>query len=292
MLRNYERLSIEELGRQLIATNDLDPVYNALVGCRKGQAYDDPQLHRWLIGYWCFYSTGVASWMSERTGFEFWDSMAVAAENKAEAPVGGRWPRGHERRHFRGQNAIESVYQLRLRYGKRPEDMVEGIIKSSTEEPIPMKVISERVQEHRGFGPWIGWKIADMVDRVLGISVDFSDSDVFMFKDPEKAAWMLWEATEGKRYPPNTKFKREKVLGSVTQYLTQAFSDFRAPPFFDRPVNIQEVETVLCKWKSHMNGHYSLFTDIREIKEGLSPWVTLSSAARKFNSYLPEGGLG
>lgn len=296
MSRNYPRLSIEEFGSHLLASNDLDPIYVALVECLLHQDYDQKQLARWLIAYWCFYHAGVASFLSEQEGLDFWFWMDVAAKNEQESPAGGRWPRGHERRHYRAKIAVDSVESLRQRYGKRPEEMVDYISEQPRElrggelslEAIPFQVASKRAQEHRGFGPWIGFKVADMVDRVLGIPVDFDEAAIFMFKDPEKAAIMLFEERhpmpEGTRARP----KREVILSNVTNYLKDQFSGFRAPPMGDRPVNIQEVETVLCKWKSHMNGHYPLYNDIRDINTGLQDWLPASEAAQKFYAHMPK----
>lgn len=289
MSRNYERLPIEKFGRHLITTGDLDPIYNALVGARKAKAYDEPQLYRWLIAYWCFYHAGVASFMSEMEGQEFWHWMMVAAENEQESPAGGRWPRGHERRHFRAKNATSSIFHMVKTWGAFPEDMVQYIAAPETEgqtDPLKFKIVSKRVQEHVGFGPWIGFKVADMVDRALGVQVDFDQAAVFMFKDPEKAAMMLWEERYGHQYPEGAKPKRDAILTGVTDYLIGEFKDLAAPPLGDRPINIQEVETVLCKWKSHMNGHYPLWNDIKEINEGLSAWDC--KAARDFAKHMPQ----
>lgn len=286
MSRNYPRLDIEEFGRVLIESGDLDPIYIALVEAVRTETYCVHQVCRWMIAYWCYYNAGVASFMSEKEGEEFWHWMMVAAVNEEPTPVGGRWARGHERRHYRGKNAIESVFALRSRYGQRPEDMVWYIAQGGKDERLPFKLVSDRAQEHRGFGPWIGFKIADMLDRVLGIPVDFDQAAVFMFKDPEKAAMMLWEQRESHKYPEGAKPKREVILSGVTDYLTKTFSDLKAPPFGDRPINIQEVETVLCKWKSHMNGHYPINNDIREIKDGLKPWLGNCRAAEYFLKYM------
>lgn len=286
MGRNYERLSIEVFGRELIKTNDLDPIYNALVGLKTMDVYTEDQIDRWMIAYWCFYHAGVASFMSEYEGEEYWDWMLVAAKNETECPGGGRWPRGGERRHFRGDNALKSLAYMKKRWKHRPEDMVNYIIDQPGGAPLTFKAVSNRVQEHVGFGPWIGFKVADMVDRVLGHPVSFEAAEVFMFKDPEKAAMMLWEEREGHKYLEGAKPKRDKVLTAITDYLMKEFNDLPAPPLQDRAVNIQEVETVLCKWKSHMNGHYPLMNDITEIRHGLSTWH--ARAARDFLSYMPE----
>lgn len=290
MGQNYERLGIEDFGKHLLRTYDLDPIYVALHRARISGAYSDDQLSRWLIAYWCYYHAGAASYLSQFEGHAFWLAMLTAAENKPErpAPTGGRWPRGSERRHFRARNAETSVVSLAAAYDP-PERMVARIVAPDpVGQPLSFKTVSDRAQAHVGFGPWIGFKIADMVDRVLGVRVDFDTAAVFMFKDPEKAAMMLWEQREGHRYPEGTKPKREAILSAVTNHLTQSFKDYRAPPFGDRPVNIQEVETILCKWKSHMNGHYPLWNDVDEINAGLDEWKDTCPSVRAFADLMPK----
>lgn len=297
--RDYPRLSIEAFGAHLLRSGDLDPIYIALVRAERSGAFTRPQLLRWIIAYTCFYHAGVASWMSQHEGAAFWVQMFKAAENERETPAGGRWPRGHERRHFRAKIAMDSVDALSRRYFDEPEDMLRFIAREPREirggelcvDPIPFKEVSARTQEHLGFGPWIGFKVADMVDRVMGVPVTFDHAAVFMFKDPEKAAMMLWEKREGHKYPEGARPKREVILNGVTSYLIDHFSDYAAPPLGDRPVNIQEVETILCKWKSHINGHYPLFNDIDEINHGLEPWKLYSEAAVAFAQHMPIRGF-
>lgn len=290
--RTYERLSIERFGRHLIQSGDLDPIYIALVKAN----FDEGQLHRWLIAYWCFYHAGVACYMSEFEGSSFWAEMSKAAANEESAPCpAGRWPRGHERRHFRGANATLGVSRLQARYPNAPEEMVQMITahreirggELCVDLPLDFKLLSRRAQEHHAFGPWIGFKIADMTDRVLGIPVKFENAHVFMFKDPEEAALKLWRL---KRNLPDSAKPKDKAvtLQAVTDYLIKHFEGLRAPPFEDRPPNIQEIETVLCKWKSHMNGHYPLNNDIDEIGAGLIPWLPKCSTARTFLQRMPN----
>lgn len=287
-MRNYPRLAIEDFGRQLILSGDLDPIYTALVAAEKAGDFTIPQLCRWMVAYWCYYSAGVASFLSEKEGPDFWHWMMVAAINEQETPVGGRWARGHERRHFRAKIATESVAALCDRYKDRPENMVLYIgARFDEEERLPFKTVSERAQEHRGFGPWIAWKIADMLERVMEIPVDFSDADIFMYRDPEKAALLLFEQRHP--LPPGTRVKKRVVLPKVLDYLFKHFGGFSAPPLGDRPVNIQEVETILCKYKSHCNGHYPLMNDIDEIRDSAQGWAPVSSAASAFLRHMPEG---
>lgn len=285
--RNYERLPIEAFGAHLLNSGDLDPIYIALVEAMNARGYTVAQVYRWLLAYVCFYHAGVASWMSEHEGVDFWAQMYKAAENEQEAPIGGRWPRGGERRHFRGKLATEAVDLLSVRYPD-PESFMVYIAHRGDNAVLPFRVVSQRTQEHRAFGPWIGFKVADLVDRVLGIPVAFDDAAVFMFDDPKKAAIMLWEQREGSKYPEGTRPKQDAILRGVTEYLINHFRDYNAPPFGDRAVNIQEVETILCKWKSHMNGHYPLNNDIHEIREGLALWAERSVAAHTFRLHMPR----
>lgn len=286
MGRDYQRLDVETFGRQLITSGDLDPLYIALTS--PSFSVSPNQLRRWLVAYWCFYHAGVASYLSEFEGAEFWIKMYRAAENERPSPLGERWPRGHERRHFRAKNAINAIEDLSQRYPVYPEKMVSLITDLYDVDELNFEIVSTRVQRHVGFGPWMGFKVADMVDRVLGIPVKFDNAAVFMFKDPEKAAMMLWDKYEGHKYPPGTKPKREVVLDRITAYLTSQFQDLKAPPFGDRRPNIQEVETVLCKWKSHMNGHYPLYNDTIEIRDGIAAWAEHSVTAERLYFSMPR----
>ena len=286
MNRSYDRLSIESFGRVLITSGDLDPIYIALRRLLRGGVWDRNMVDRWMIAYWCFYHAGVASHMCEYTNDAFWEQMMLAAVNDTESPAGGRWPRGGERRHFRAANAVKAIEYMRKRWPV-PSMMVGYLSAGSTPaQPLTLKEVSRRTQEHVGFGPWIGFKVADMLERILDCPVDFTLAEVFMFKDPEKAALKLFEMREGHKYPEGAKLKREVILKNVTEYLQATFADLKAPPGGDRPINIQEVETVLCKWKSHMNGHYPLLNDITEINEGLKAWP--NGAARLFRANMPE----
>lgn len=262
-------LPIEIFGRKLIRSLDLDPVYVGLVRAN----LPPKQLRKWLVAYWCFYSCGVASWLSEHKGYEFWDQMMIAAVNKKPTTINTRWPRAAERRHFRGAAAVDAVASLRNKYEGFPSAMVEYII-GTKPPPLVFTDVLQRAKEHKCFGPWIGFKIADMIDRCLGIKVDFKDSDVFMFDSPSKAAALVYE----ERKPP----------GGTVMWLIKEFSDLKAPPFFDRRINIQEIETVLCKWHSHAHGKYEVGKDIYEVRHALNQWTNVSKTAARILKVMPK----
>lgn len=300
-LRDYPRLSIFDFGKILLKSEDLDPVYTALWTLDLRNQISEGQLHRWLLAYWCFYHCGVASWISEGSGKEFGERMTVAALNldSDPAPIGGRWPRGHERRHFRGKNAELALSHLFDRFGSSGQ-MATKLIQYLGETTfssniyrhgVPFKTVSDRAQTLVGFGPWIAWKIADMMERVVNVPVDFTGSDIFMFKDPAEAALLYWTTENPGKELPASKAERTELMHDVAKFLTGYFQDYQAPPRGDRPVNIQEVETILCKWKSHTKGFYPINNDIDEINQGLDSWASVSETARKFRASMP-GGIG
>lgn len=266
------QLDIYEFGKQLLETGDLDPVYLMLEEAN----LDEAQLYRWLIAYWCYYDCGVASYLSELKA-EYWTVFLAAAENIVSCPgtADGRWPRGSERRHFRGAQAINAVHELCARY-PLPEKMLEYIIGDGT--PQKFQEVAARAKIHRGFGSWISFKIGDMLDRLGLVKVDFTRSDVFFFDDPAKAAEIFFRKKN--KVPDACTVKRDVVIPEVVSHLEDHFKNYMAPPIYERPVGIQEIETILCKWKSHLNGHYPVQKDTKEILHKLERWEIISPTAK------------
>ncbi len=293
MSQAYERLSIEQFGRQLLTTGDLDPLYIALA--RSGMPSEERA--RWLIAYWCFYHAGASSYLAEYEGHEFWMKMMTAAINHDPSPLGGRWPRAPERRHFRGNQAIQAVGELSLRYGDSPENMVGYL---AHDEPMPctefgsvpcltFEQVSLRAREHRGFGEWIAFKIADMLDALELISVDFSAAGVFMYKDPRLSALMTYDLLAEKQLVVTGAGTEADEIRLVLQYLQVQFSDLHCPHRMERGIAVQELETVLCKHKSHLKGHYPLLNDTYQITAGLTQWAQVSKLARQLLAAMPTG---
>ncbi len=272
----YEKLKVEAFGRSLINSGDLDPVYIALAGVD----WNEEQLQRWLMAYWCFYHPGAASYIADATSEElFWNRMSNAAKNESPSPLDGRWPRASERRHFRGEAAVKAVHQLRV---TPLADAFAAFNRAAPSYPA----LAKEVQTLPLFGPWIAFKVADMLERCCGVPVDFDLGSVTMFDDPRKAALMVARHNLG--MPAEAKFKDpEGVIRRVVEHLIAEYADLAAPPARDRAVGYQEVETVLCKWKSHVNGHYPLGKDTREIAEGLHAWASVSESAREFLCHMP-----
>lgn len=280
--RDYEKLEIAEFGHHLLDTNDLDPVYVALRDLMQQNVWTEAQVKRFLVAYWCFYDCGVASYLSEWVEGAYWERMWHAAKNETTAPTGGRWSRGKERRHFRGEQAKNAMYELKGRYATAG-DMVDFV--AGGWNPSTVEEVFNRVQQHRGFGPWISFKIADMLETVFELPVDFTEGVIFMFKDPAKAADMVWDRyyADESLNVTTVRDRRSRVVAD----LVEEYGDRNAPPGHSRPIGIQEVETILCKWKSHQRGHYPLNNDLVEIREALQPWLEHSESAAAFLNAMP-----
>ena len=291
--RDYPRLTVEDFGEHLLLSGDLDPVYIAL----SRMEWDEAQRNRWLIAYWSCYHPGAASWLSEKEGFDFWRWMEAAALNVPEHPAPGeigRWPRAPERRHWRGLNATRSVSDLKRRYLGQPERVVdylgEEVIRASpfggVLAPPPYVIVAQRVKEHDGFGDWIAYKVADMLERVCGVGVTFTHEDA-MYDAPVKSALRLWRERAG--VPADARIKDEAAaVRQVVDWMLHRFAAFDAPPGGGRKVGLQEVETILCKHQSHLNGHYQLNNDLLEIRAGAEPWAEHSETAAQFLHHFPQ----
>lgn len=247
MASSYPVLSWKEFGKHLLTTQDLDPVYTVLAGAvhHHGTMGND-QLLRFCLAYWCFYSVGVAAWISEaKTKKTFFERMQHADVMKL--------PRGKERRHFRGQQSAAAIREL-ADLNTSPENIVTDMAIHDT-----FRDVERKLKNYRGFGPWMTFKVADMAERVIGHPVSFEDCELDMYREPVRGAALIEHGD------PDA----DVDLKAVVKKLMKEFGKYEAPPFHDRTVGLQEIETILCKYKSHHNGHYPLMNDIHEVGHSL-----------------------
>lgn len=282
------KLTIEQFGEALLTSGDLDPMYLAVNKAR----LDYEQLNRLMLSYFCFYHLGAAARMAEaRTAKDFWKMMLEAATySPVKHPEARAWPRGAERRHYRGDQARKSMLELDAAYNK-PKFNVAGAVghfigaANTHDDFLTFGSISKAVQTHRGFGTWIAFKVADVAERVLGYDVDFKDCHLGIYKDPREGAavaLLALDPAKGREFAgkgwefPITDDQLERT---VAHYATH-FSKIKARGL-ERKVNVQEVETIFCKYKSHLKGHYPVGKDSEEIRHGLEGWGDLADELRK-----------
>jgi len=261
MDHKYQKLGVLKFGRRLLETGDLDPVYIML----HDSCLHPNLMRRWLLAYWFFYHTGVASHLAERRGEEFYREAIQLAKPESKTP------RGAERRHFRGKACVRSISYFQKEY-PRPEDAISALCDKFRGKQVS-QVVEFVKKRWPLFGPWIGFKIADMLERLELARIEFPVNALEMYSEPTEGAKLVAEAKSWKG-----------GVSQVVRKLEKKFSNFAAPPRFERKINAQEVETILCKWKSHLNGHYPVGKDTREIREALRGWGGL---ARELKGNLP-----
>jgi hypothetical protein len=241
---------IKQFGGQLIASLDLDPVYCAIWNAQLPQ----DQLRRLLWAYILFYHLGVAAQLSEFEGKDFWRVVKIAAQNAPRADGSHRWPRGAERRHFRGQKCVDAVEAMRDRYDGA-EAIIERLVAPGRSNSLQLSVVMDRVQALPMMGPWAAFKAADLFERLLAVPIEFPPDLTLFYKEPRAALDML-----------------ELPAEQANQALLAYFNKFDAPPSFNRKCGVAETETICCKTKSFWYGHYTLGKDIREVRHGLRGW--------------------
>lgn len=264
MSYKYDLIPWYEFASHLLTSFDLDPIYVILTEA----SIPDSMLKRWLLAYWCYYSSGPASYIAECP--DFYDAMRDGFAGNQQ------YPRGHERRHFRGSAGWEAINFLET-YGP-PEKVVDYIYEGG---PLDFQSVANRAMKFKLFGPWIAWKIADMGERVMCYPIDFSNANLNMYKDPVQGAALYmfgdWQ------HP----IKPDEVHAAVGLALKE-FKGYLAPPFLDRPLNVQEIETCFCKAKASIKGHYPLNFDTHEITDTLKSgkWGDLASELLR---HMPDG---
>jgi hypothetical protein len=261
------RLGVIEFGKLLVESGDLDPLYIALWN----SGMENSQLKRWLVCYWCYYHAGLSCLVSEAEGKSFWSFM------RRIATAGTQYPRGTERRHFRGKLAMESVRRLGSEYPS-PETLVDWLGEGG---PTALGV-TKRVLSLYGFGEWIKWKVPDMLDRLDLAPIRFAEGDLaLMFSTSKQGAYETCKACG---------IEAVDELRAAHRYLKRKLGKLKAPPRYERRINVQETETIFCKWKSHLGGHYPIGKDCLELREGVEQFGECQTA-RSVLSALPESSL-
>ena len=265
-----------DFGRILVESGDLDPVYIAIAGA------DLPlrQRKRLVLAYSCLYNLPLAGAMSEQAGDSFWYMLLNAANN-----VGGGYPRGTERRHWRGEAAITSASDLMNR-GKLPEAIVDDWFQGSLVGLRPtFQEVQRRVRSYNGFGPWIAFKVADLGERILEVPVDFKDCVMGLYRDPAQGAALLLFGT-----PDHTLLSNTLGAETVLQALLSAPALRNLVPRpGTRKLNVQEAETILCKYKSHCKDHYPIGKDSYEVRQALLSTKFPSKTGTKLRLALERG---
>lgn len=252
-----------KFGRELLRTNDLDPVFIAL----HDSGMNFRELRRFILAYTCLHHLGGCARLASYNSDAYWTWLQIAAEDQAN------WPRSADRRHWHGDASRVCVRYLRDNY-KKPEHVVDYWL-----EELTFPAIRKRVTSFPQYGDWAAFKVADLGNRVLGLPVSFEGCELGFYKDPRKGAALVFTGDM------NAKITDGDV-GAVVERLQHELRGFKAPPRYERSINVQEVETILCKYKSSVNKSYYLGKDTVDFYEQLGDFKRWGPVAKRMRAAL------
>lgn len=258
------RQNWRKFAEQLFKLEDADPGYMLL----QRALLPDSQKFRYVVAWCTYYNPGLAAIASNFQGSKFWDYLDSIYPTAKRAS---------ERRHFRGQAGRKALTDWRRDYS-HPEKMIEACWGSSYPE------VRRNMRGITQMGDYFYWKMADIIDTVFGHDVDFTGCEKYMPKVPKQGAEIIADLET-----PVGHFSPE--LDSTMHTITNHIKKWRHP-FNDRPLALQEAETVCCVFKQHVVGDYRLgFRSAKAETRLLAVKDEAPSTVKKLLTGLYDGGI-
>lgn len=242
--------SWKECAQRLIETQELDPVYTMLCGASK--ELDNGWLNKFCLYHLMFYDVGGAIHAAKLHDREFWPFVQTYYHTLR---------RGQERRHFRGQNGLNSIASLMA--GPPPQLLVASLrLDASSYEQVYNSIRAK----YSGFGEYTCLKWADYLDHVFQTPVDFRNLHKYLFSGATAGLESIWPGRS-----------HQDSLAEITDYISQ-FAD----PFSGRrKCGPSEAETVACGYKVYyVNTTFKFGYDTRLLHQ------TLTDVGGKYGSLL------
>jgi hypothetical protein len=221
-------MSWRTFAKLLFKLEDADPGYMLLARA------DIPheQKLRFMTAWCTFYNPGIAAAASERTGRRFWSYLYQ------QYPTAKR---ASERRHFRGNQGLRAMRSWERSF-PNPENLTTFMQGETYFE------VAKQAKKVAQIGEYFIWKFADVQERVFRISCDFPDGAAAKSpKVPQQGARLI---------APDASVLQ--TYNHIAAYLNSFSMD--SPPWYDRPMNMQEAETVCCVYKQYRNGKWAPHT--------------------------------
>jgi hypothetical protein len=150
---------------------------------------------------------------------------------------------------------------------KRVEKGYYGYFKSL---PKDANLALNQLQKIKGIGKWAAWKLLDLANCCLDLDFDFSNIDFRVAYDfPLKGVLMLNNFNEKNLSILNDDFIYNSSLNKAISLL-QDSRFLKAPPSYTRMLNIQEFETLFCKYHSYIHNKYEPLEDLNKLKNNIS----------------------
>jgi len=181
-----------------------------------------------------------------------------------------KWPTGTERRANRGGKVIEHIQDYFLKIagsknqwswyteGLMPADKLGVYSEVLTELHDNWYVLNDRIQTLYMNGRWAGYKHCEVLQKVNGLPVTAPHMGHANSSGPREGLGMLYDTGGLENNSPDVIAELDMMSLDLVARLNEAT---------ELDLEVEDVETILCNWKSMMKGKYYVGHDIDELQE-------------------------
>jgi|11_taG_2_1085331.scaffolds.fasta_scaffold02966_8 hypothetical protein len=233
-----DKQTFYDFSKSLLITGDIDPDYILIREKSKELGFNKKQVFNWILHKLVIYDS--------------YSELEVITKQKKIEDV----KYGNERRKSKNK-AREYLNNIQKAF---MDVDVERFFSMNGNK------IFNKIKTINGFGSWSAWKFMDLIDCCYGIKVDFDSIDFRKaYTFPLKGLLLVNNLPEDLKILNDTK--------TYKRLLENAYSILKDLKNCDTPHNggkglrLNELETLLCKYHSHMHNKYQSGQDILHLKK-------------------------
>ena len=235
-------MNFADFSRVLIESGDLDPDYIFINKVCEKNGWGNERKAEWIAAKSVIYnSIGELEFLLHGKNFDDVDYGNERRKHKRNAEL--FW-----NALYHNAQAHQGFYSM---FSKVHEDA---------------NIALKQLQKFQGIGPWAAWKILDLLNCCLGFNFDFKNVDFRLAYEYPIRGMLLVAGEDEERYKKVSDELYESSMNEVYRQLEEGgILKCAAPPEYIRNINMQEIETCLCKYHSYYHGHYKAGEDIERL---------------------------
>lgn len=259
LTKEGERLlpDIVAFGRQLLRSKDIDPLYPILAFLEEGMDEEDA----------LWFTTVYVAWYHLPSAVTAHGTLLSLAKGHLSLEQAKQLPTGVERRNNRGGRVIDHLKDFRRNareYGSKNGGSIRSFLTDSDSLASGKRtlalhdnwhIVNEQLQRVHGNGRWAAYKHCEILRRVHDWPILAPDMGNQFSSGPREGLATLFGDLEGQG--PEVIAELDKRGVDLQCMFAERGLD----------VDIEELETILCNWKSLRKGKYYVGHDIDELQE-------------------------
>lgn len=271
--------ALYKFAKNLIASEDIDPLYPVLKHLQKDLDPEQKLWHSFLYVAWYNLPSATAAF----TEYSLPNKQLLKH-------IDPKWPTGIERRNNRGGKVVGHIdsYLKIIEVTKSQKKWYWEGLSRDKEPEDNWRILNERIQTLHGNGRWAAYKFCEVLRKVNNLPIQAPDMGHQFSSGPREGLAMLFGEIPGQT---SEVIDQLNAQGDVLIEKLQKLG---------LDVGQEEVETVLCNFKSLMKGKYYTGHDIDELQEQIvssleKKIITIGQAEMIFEArraVLPKHYLG